>query len=82
MTALVINCIIGSGIFGVPSEPIRLLGQASPLVMVLAGLAQGIIMASIIEVSSQFSGLGFSTRSSCAAERPESALAPAKLVDI
>ena len=37
MTALVINCIIGSGIFGVPSELTRLLGRAGPLAMLVAG---------------------------------------------
>jgi amino acid transporter len=31
MTALVINSIIGQGIFGVPSELTRLLGRASPI---------------------------------------------------
>ena len=58
MTALVINCIIGSGIFGVPSELIRLLGSASPLVMIVAALAMTMIAAAIAEVASQFSEPG------------------------
>ena len=39
MTALVINCIIGGGIFGLPSELTRLLGRASPFAMIFAALA-------------------------------------------
>lgn len=58
MTALVINCIIGSGIFGVPSELIRLLGRASPLAMVVAAAAMAVIMACFAEVASQFSEPG------------------------
>ncbi len=54
MTGLVINCIIGSGIFGVPSELARLLGRASPLAMVAAAAMMAIIMASFAEVASQF----------------------------
>jgi amino acid transporter len=38
MTALVINCIIGGGIFGVPGELTRLLGRASPIAMIFAAL--------------------------------------------
>jgi amino acid transporter len=55
MTALVINCIIGSGIFGVPTELIRLVGRASPIAMVVAGVEQATIMASMAKVASQFS---------------------------
>lgn len=58
MTGLVINSIIGSGIFGVPSELIRLLGRASPLAMVVAALAMAVIMAAVTEVASQFSEAG------------------------
>src|SRR5215471_14665010 len=58
MTALVINSIIGSGIFGVPGELTRLLGRASPLAMIFAALAMAVIMASIAEVASQFSEPG------------------------
>lgn len=58
MTALVINCIIGSGIFGVPSELAHLLGRASPLAMLVAGLVMAVILGCIAEVASQFSEPG------------------------
>jgi len=58
MTGLVINSIVGSGIFGVPSELTRLLGRASPLAMVFAALGMAIIMSAITEVASQFSEPG------------------------
>ena len=58
MTGLVINSIIGSGIFGVPSELIRLLGRASPLAMIVAAFAMAVIMAAVTEVASQFSEPG------------------------
>jgi hypothetical protein len=40
MAALVVNCIIGSGIYKISSELTGLLGSASPLAMV--GLAAGL----------------------------------------
>src|SRR5262249_59626667 len=58
MTALVINSIIGSGIFGVPGELTRLLGRASPFAMVFAAMGMAVIMACIAEVASQFSEPG------------------------
>ena len=58
MTALVVNTIVGSGIFGVPSELIKLLGTASPLAMILAAGAMAIIMLPVAEVASQFSEPG------------------------
>jgi basic amino acid/polyamine antiporter, APA family len=58
MTALVINCIIGSGIYGVPAELTRLLGRASPLAMLAAGLVTAIILGCMAEVASQFSEPG------------------------
>jgi len=58
MTGLVINSIIGSGIFGVPGELTRLLGRASPLAMVFAALGMAIIMSAITDVASQFSEPG------------------------
>ncbi len=58
MTALVINCIIGSGIFGVPGELTRLLGRASPFAMIFAAVGMAVIMACIAEVASQFSEPG------------------------
>jgi len=58
LTALVINSIIGSGIFGLPSDLGRLLGRLSPLAVLIAGIAIGIIMACFAEVGSQFSEAG------------------------
>ncbi len=58
LTGLMINSIIGSGIFGVPGELLRLLGPASPLACVLAGLTIGVIVACFAEVGSQFSESG------------------------
>lgn len=58
MTALVINCIIGAGIFGLPGELTRLLGRASPIAMIFAALGMAVIMACVAEVASQFSEPG------------------------
>lgn len=58
LAGLVINCIIGSGIFGIPAELIKRLGRASPLAMIAAGLAMATIMACYAEVASQFSEPG------------------------
>jgi basic amino acid/polyamine antiporter, APA family len=58
MTALVINCIIGGGIFGLPSELTRLLGRASPFAMIFAALGMALILACFAEVASQFSEPG------------------------
>ena len=58
MTALVINCIIGSGVFGLPAELTRLLGRASPIAIIFAALGVAVIMACMAEVASQFSEPG------------------------
>ncbi len=58
LTALVINAIIGSGIFGLPSELTRLLGRASPLAMLLAAFAMATMILCMAEVASQFSEAG------------------------
>lgn len=55
LTGLMINSIIGSGIFGVPDELNRLVGAASPWVFVLAGLAIAAVVMCFAEVGSQFS---------------------------
>ncbi len=56
--ALVINTIIGSGIFGLPSEVIRMVGPASPFFYLLAAAGMGVIMACFAEVASQFREAG------------------------
>ncbi len=58
LVALVINSIIGSGIFGLPSEVIRMVGPASPFFYLLAAGGIGVIMACFAEVASQFREAG------------------------
>ncbi|HTW56873.1 MAG TPA: APC family permease [Terriglobales bacterium] len=58
LAALVVNCIIGSGIFGLPSLLAGLLGRASLLAVILAAAAMGVIMACVAEVSSHFTQTG------------------------
>jgi basic amino acid/polyamine antiporter, APA family len=58
MVALAINSIIGSGIFGLPSTVAGLVGRASPLLVLMAGAAMGVIIACYAEVASQFTGTG------------------------
>jgi len=57
-TALVINSIIGSGIFGLPGDVARYVGHAAPLAYLLAALGIGVIMACFAEVGSQFREAG------------------------
>ena len=54
LAALVVNCIIGSGVFGLPSVLAGLLGRASILAVVLSAAAMGVIMACFSEVASRF----------------------------
>lgn len=58
LAGLALNCIIGSGIFGLPGELNRLVGRASPAAMIFSALAMGCIMAAMAEVGSQFSEPG------------------------
>ncbi len=58
LVALVINCIIGSGIFGVPGTLIAAVGRASPIAMILAGLLTSVIVLCFAEVGSRFSEPG------------------------
>jgi len=58
IAALIVNCIIGSGVFGLPSILANLLGRASISAVVLSAAAIGIIMACFSEVSSRFSETG------------------------
>jgi APA family basic amino acid/polyamine antiporter len=58
MAALVINSIIGSGVFGLPSDLAKLLGSASPYAVLIAGGAMGVIMACFAEVASRFTQTG------------------------
>ena len=58
LVALVINSIIGSGIFGLPNAVAGLVGAAAPFAYLLAGAGIGVIMACFAEVSSQFREAG------------------------
>ena len=58
MAALIVNCIIGSGVFGLPSILSGLLGRASIFAVIVAALAMGVIMACFCEVSSRFAQTG------------------------
>jgi amino acid transporter len=58
LTALVVNCIIGTSIFGMPGEVYRQLGRASPLAMVAGALCMAVFIACAAEVGSQFSAAG------------------------
>jgi APA family basic amino acid/polyamine antiporter len=56
--ALVINCIIGSGVFGLPSVVAADVGRASVMAVLLAGAAIAVVMACFAEVASYFSETG------------------------
>jgi basic amino acid/polyamine antiporter, APA family len=58
LTALVINSIVGSGIFGLPSVVAGYLGSYSPLAYLIAAAGIGIIIACFAEVASQFGSAG------------------------
>ena len=55
---LVINGMIGAGIFGVPAETERLAGSFSPWVFALCGLLIAPVMLCFAQLSSAFSGTG------------------------
>ena len=58
LTALVVNCIIGTSIFGMPGEVYRQLGRASTLATVAGALCMAVFIACAAEVGSQFSEAG------------------------
>lgn len=58
LAALTVNCIIASGVFGLPSVLAALLGRASILAVVVSAVAMGIIMACFSEVASCFAQTG------------------------
>lgn len=55
---LIVNGMIGAGIFGVPAEAERLAGDFSPWVFVLCALAIAPIMLCFAQLSSAFTGTG------------------------
>lgn len=58
LTALVLNGVIGSGIYGLPDDLARLAGENAPWLYVAAAAGIGIIMAVFAEVGSQFRAAG------------------------
>jgi amino acid transporter len=54
LTAAVINGVIGSGIFGMPSEQAALTGALSPLAYLFTGLGVLVIVLCFAEVASRF----------------------------
>ena len=58
LTALVLNCIIGSGIFGLPSVVAAMVGRASPIAYLFAAVVIGVVMACFAEVAAQFRDAG------------------------
>lgn len=58
LVALVINGIVGSGIFGLPNAVAGLVGAAAPVAYLLAAAGIGVIMACFAEVASQFREAG------------------------
>jgi basic amino acid/polyamine antiporter, APA family len=58
LTALMINSIIGSGIFGLPSVVSGRVGHWAPLAYLIAGAGMAVITGCFAEVSSQFHETG------------------------
>jgi amino acid transporter len=58
VAALVVNCIIGSGVFGLPSVLASLLGRASVIAVAVGAFAVAVIMACFAEVASRFTQTG------------------------
>jgi basic amino acid/polyamine antiporter, APA family len=58
LTALVINSIIGSGIFGLPSVVAGYMGKQSPLAYLAAAAGIGVVIGCFAEVASQFGAAG------------------------
>jgi basic amino acid/polyamine antiporter, APA family len=58
MVALVVNSIVGSGVFGLPAALAACVHQASALAVLLAGAGMGVIVACYAEVASQFTSTG------------------------
>ncbi|HEX4953926.1 MAG TPA: amino acid permease [Thermoanaerobaculia bacterium] len=58
LAALVVNAILGSGIFGLPSVVARLLGPLAPWAWVLGAVGNAVVLLCFAEVASRFSGAG------------------------
>ncbi|MGK2960586.1 MAG: APC family permease [Gemmatimonadaceae bacterium] len=58
LTAAVINSVIGSGVFGLPSTLAGFAGALSPLAVLIAGAGIFVIVVCFAEVGSRFDGAG------------------------
>jgi basic amino acid/polyamine antiporter, APA family len=58
LVALVVNSIIGSGVFGLPSTVAALIGNYSPYAVLAAGAGMSVIMGCFAEVASRFQQAG------------------------
>jgi len=58
LTAAIVNGVIGSGVFGLPSAVAALTGAWSPLVVLIAGLCVFIVLLCFAEVGSRFDDAG------------------------
>jgi amino acid transporter len=58
LVALVVNCIIGSAVFGLPALVARTVGAASPLAVVAAGCLVATVVGAYAEVGSRFAASG------------------------
>jgi APA family basic amino acid/polyamine antiporter len=58
LTAVVINCVIGSGVFGLPATLAALTGSWSPLAVLIAGAGVFFIVLCFAEVGSRFDQAG------------------------
>ena len=58
LVALVVNSIIGGGIFGLPSTVAGIVGKSSPYAVLLAGAGMTIVIACFAEVASRFQQAG------------------------
>ena len=54
LAALMVNIMIGSGIFGLPSKVASLTGRQSPIAFLLAAVGIAVIAACFAEVASRF----------------------------
>jgi basic amino acid/polyamine antiporter, APA family len=58
LTALIVNSMVGSAVFGLPSVVAGLVGAASLVAVLLAGAATAVMMACYAEVASRFAQAG------------------------
>jgi amino acid transporter len=58
LVALVVNSIIGSGVFGLPSQVAALIGNYSPYAVLAAGAGMSVIIGCFAEVASRFQQAG------------------------